>query len=233
VPGDTPISGEPAHIQESGTYYDIDAQYPSATTLKVTAGTQADAAAVTLMKSFVEGEVATFKSDNMLLTMTSENAPPVPGLGVDRKYALSDQVEVRSSPVTVSYIYLFYVDTLGAHPNAYFHTFTFDSTTGASLNIADLFAPGTDYLSVLSEKSRALLYPQIAEAENVSVSEVDGSMIDAGTTPEAANYANFYLDGADLVIVFTPYQVGPWALGTQEARIPRAELSGILKAKYQ
>lgn len=229
TPEETGTPGEAAHITETGTYYEIDAQYPSSAGLSGSA----DVAATALMKGYVEGEVARFKSDNQLTTMTPETAPPVPGLGEDRKYAFGTQYEMRMSPATVTYIFLIYEDTLGAHPNAYYKTFTFDLTTGEELGIDEFFAPGSNYLATLSKTSRDILYPQIATAENVSVSEVDGTMIDAGTTADIANFSNFYLDGPDLVIVFTPYQVGPWALGTQEARIPRTQLSGLLKASYQ
>ncbi len=220
------------HITEEGTYYEIDASYPSATPLRTSAGASADATAVALMKSFAEKEVARFKDVNEVATLSAEDAAYIPGFGVDRKYAFGMEYTMATSPLSVSYIYLMYEDTLGAHPNAYYRTFTFDKKTGEALHIDDLFEDD-NYLDTLSEKSREILVPQIAKAYEMPIAEFDRTMLDAGTTPFVDNFGNFYLQDQFLVIVFPPYQIGPWALGAQEARIPRAELASVLKAEYR
>lgn len=229
----TPSIAQKLQISEEGTYFEAEANYPSSAGLSASAGAEADQRAVTLMKTFAETQVASFKSENKLEGLTEEDAAMIPGLGVDRFYALKSDYEMRTSPVSISYVYMIYADTLGAHPNAYFRTFTFDRDTGVALEIADLFVPGTPFLKILSDKSRVSLSAQIAEASGVSEAELDRTMLDAGTTAVLTNFQTFYLDGSELVIVFPPYQVGPWAIGTQEVRIPRTELSSVLKAKYK
>lgn len=231
--GTTTPSGEaagPAYIRDSGQYYDIEASYPSATPLKASAGASADAKAIALMRSFAEQEAARFK-DNNVTALTAEDIE-IQGLGGDRKYVLDADYDFHQSPVTVSYVYHMFADTLGAHPNAYYRTFTFDKASGEALVLSDLFASG-DFLDVLSNESRKRLKAQIAEASNVPEDELDTSMIEAGTTAYADNFQNFYLEGADLVIVFPPYQVGPWVIGTQEVRLSRASLGNTLKARYR
>ncbi|HYD93125.1 MAG TPA: RsiV family protein [Candidatus Paceibacterota bacterium] len=231
APEGSSVSG-PQYITEDGQYHEIAVTYPGDTPLRATAGAQADAAAVALMKTFAEAQIAQFKTDSGLATLTQADIDMM-GLGGDRKFAFGMEYETRTSPVTLSYIYLIYADTMGAHPNAYYKTFTFDRMSGEELTIDDLFTPGANFLPVLSETSRAILYPKIAQAMNIPQSEMDTSMIDAGTEAQISNFTTFYLDGADLVLIFPPYQVGPWALGTQEARISRSDLADLLKTRYR
>lgn len=223
---------ETGTITENEQYWEIEANYPATTPLKASAGAGADAHAVAVMKQFAENSVLSFKEENGLLTMTQDDIT-MQRLDEGRKYAFGMEYEEHASDTTVSYVYLMYADTLGAHPNAYYRTFTFDLATGAGLTLGDLFVPGADYLAKLSSASQAKLVTQIAAATDVDESELDMSMIDAGTTPDEDNYLNFYLEGDDLVIIFAPYQVGPWALGEQEVRLPKSELSSILKVRYQ
>jgi len=220
----------PGHITDHGQYYDIDTQYPASTAL---AGLpdSADANAVALMKQWELDTIASFKTDSGLDSLTPEDIQ-VQGLGDNRKYALTIAYETHSSPRTVSYVYQIFADTLGAHPNTTYKTFTFDTQTGINLSLAMLFTPGTDYLGYLSKAARAELPAMIAARENADVSQVDTSMINDGTQPTEANFQNFYLDGNDLIILFPPYQIGPYALGSTEFHIPRSGIPG-LKADYQ
>jgi hypothetical protein len=227
--GSAPAAPSPAPVEEapgadrtlmdSGTYYDIEAAYPSDTPIEDPAG---EASALALMDAYVKAEAATFKKDNRVEDLTAEDAALL-HLEDGRKYALGIEYETKTGPGTVTYIFSVYYDSLGAHPNAYMRTFTFDLATGAELTIADLF-DDPKYLETLSEKSRAILIPQIAELSELEAEEVDRSMLDPGTEPKATNFQWFYLDAASLVLIFPPYQVGPWVIGTQEARIPKAEL---------
>ncbi len=110
------------------------------------------------------------------------------------------------------------------HPNGYYRTFTFDTKSGAALELGDLFAPGASYLDTLSRIARAKLPAQIATAENVSVSEVDTHFHHQGTVPEEDSFQNFYLEGSNLVIIFPSYQVGPYVLGVVSLTIRGATL---------
>lgn len=223
--GGGPAVGASERITENEAYHEISAEYPSVTPLRASAGAAADTAAVAAFREFELNTIATFKEQSGLETLSEEDIEMF-GLGGDRKYALGIDYELRQSDETVSYIFMIYEDTLGAHPNAYYRTFTFDADTGNGVQIGNLFTPGADYLSVLSETSRESLRESLGE--NAST-----DMLEAGTTPDEDNFQNFYLDGEALVIIFAPYQVGPWAIGTQEVRIPRSELSTILQAEYQ
>ncbi|HVW71677.1 MAG TPA: RsiV family protein [Candidatus Paceibacterota bacterium] len=224
----TPIGNAtgPAHITESAEFYTVDTQYPSETVL---AGLpdSADVNAVALMKQWEMDSITEYKK-----SWTN--------LGADFEQHLRDEhlkgsftitYETHQSPHTVTYVYTIFSDTLGAHPNTTYKTFTFDTTNGQNLSLAMLFNPGTNYLKWFSDYSRAQLPAMIAAREQVDVSQVDQSMLNAGTTADAANFADFYLDGSNVVILFPPYAIGPYVLGSTQLVIPASQIPG-LKSQY-
>jgi hypothetical protein len=219
------FSANPLHIIEHGQYYDADLQYPSATPLAKSASASADTTAVLAMKTFAQTTLATFKKDGRFDTLTPADAQ-IQGLDQGQKYAISDGYTPYSGSHTISYVFNIYEDTLGAHPNTYFHTFTFDAQSGQSLALSDLFTPGVDYLTQLSTLSRAALTKQQGSA-------ADQTSINSGTTPTNDNFQNFAIDGSNLMIVFPPYQVGPYSIGTQTIYIPLSQLKSLLKPEYQ
>ncbi len=226
APAKAPGAAEPTALTgttyiEHAPYYNIVANYATSTPLQGAAG----ASATALMKNFVADTIAQFKADGNFANLTKKDIQMM-GFDQGRKETLNIVYLIASSPRTVSYIFTIYMDTLGAHGNTLFHTFTFDTTTGESLSIGDLFLPGTDYLGTLSGISRAKLPKIIGEF-------ADTSMIANGTTPEDKNFANFFIDNGVLDILFSPYQVGPYAIGPQTLRISTSELSDTLKAEYR
>lgn len=211
------VQEDTATIEDQGPYHEVEVTYPT----KTPAGAEAALA----MKTFAEKEVAAFKDRSGLMTLTQADIEMM-GLGGERKFALDIKYKSYASATTVSYVFTIYEDTLGAHPNGYYRTFTFDLASGEGLIITDLFDPSVDYLSVLSEKSRASLYATLGE-------NASRDMLEAGTTPYLDNFQNWYLTDTELVIIFAPYQVGPWAIGTQEVRIPKTGITALLRTEYR
>ncbi len=217
-------TAEPAHITEHAQYYDIDLAYPAATPL-ASVSAAADARAVAAMKGEMQTIATQFKQNGDFANLTPED---VKLMRLDeRKEALSAEYKMHASANTVSYVFQVYEDTLGAHPNTYFRTFTFDTATGAELSLADIFAAGAPYLQALSEIARAKLPPIVAQHAQVSVSEVDTDYIADGTTPATESFQTWYIDTDTLTIVFPPYQVGPYALGTIELPLPLSSLPSV------
>lgn len=211
-----PLNGYTEHTP----YYDIAANYPTTTPLEA----QANSTALGLMKDFVGSTIAEFKTSGALASVTPATAKSL-GFDQGRKETLQITYLIASSPRTVSYIFTTYADTLGTHGNIFFHTFTFDTKTGAALSLADLFTANAPYLSTLSSLSRAQLPSIIGTG-------ADTQTIAKGTTPVEANFENFFLDNAYVVFLFTPYQVAPYAAGPQTLRISVATLANILKPAY-
>lgn len=220
------FSDQPQSLNEDATYYVITASYPGATPLPA-GGT----GAVATMKQFELDTIAQFKKDGNFANLTHDD---IQMLGLDeRKETLDISYKTFVSPHAVSYLYTVTADTLGAHPNTVYRTFAFDTRTGSPLSLASVFAPSTDYLSLLSSTSRRLLPAVIAKNESVSTKDVDPSMLSAGTSAKADNFENWYLDGTNLVLVFAPYQVAPYAAGTQVLAIPLSSFGDSLSAEYR
>lgn len=219
-----PVALEPQTVTEHAQYYDIEAEYPAETPLLASANAKANTAALAAMQEFIDSTVADFKREGNFANLTKEDLQLM-GYDDGRKQALAIEYEEVSGADTVSYAYTIYVDTFGAHPNAFFRTFTFDLLTGTELSINNLFLPKASYLRRLSDVSRTQLTKKLGE-------DVNTEYLNQGTTPEEANFQNFTITGNNLVLIFPPYQVGPYALGTQTVSIPLVELKDVLKPAY-
>lgn len=221
----TPAALPPEVYEEHGQYFDIETSFPAETRLKATAGEDADLEAVALMGDFVEDTIDEFKTQGNFENLTPEDIQ-IMGLSETRKESLTILHEERVSAATVSYVYTIHLDTLGAHPNTFYRTFTFDLATGAELEIADLFLPRSGYLARLSAIAEFELTKSLGEFADVEY-------IRQGVTAETLNFQTFALDGENLILIFPPYQVAPYAAGTQTVSIPLAQLAEILKPAYQ
>ena len=224
---ETPVAEAvpPQVFEEHGEYYDIVATYPGEAGLAPTAGEAADADAVALMEDFVDETVRDFKRQGDFANLTPEDIQ-IMGLSDTRKESLRLEYESFSSPATLSFVFTMFADTLGAHPNTFYRTFTFDRASGEELKISDLFVANSGYLARLSAIAEFELAKSLGEFSNVEY-------IRQGVAPEDLNFQSFALDGTNLVLVFPPYQVAPYAAGTQQVTIPLSQLSEILKPAYR
>ena len=114
------------------------------------------------------------------------------------------------------------LDQGGAHPMPLTATRLFDGRSGKELHLGDLFKPASPYLAELSRRCREKLFLR-EDVKN------DARWGNEGSAPKADNYTVFYLDGKNLVIVFTPYQVAPYSSGRVEVKLPYASLAGIAR----
>lgn len=225
VASSIPEALPPQVTEEHGQYFDIEAVSPGETALKATAGVDADAAAVALMDDFVDDTIREFKRQGNFDSLTPEDIQ-IMGLSDTRKESIAIDFEETQGEDTASYVYTIFVDTLGAHPNAFYRTFTFDLATGSELSITDLFVPRSDYLKRLSAIAEFELAKSLKDFADIDY-------IRQGVTPEALNFQSFAIEGESLVLIFPPYQVAPYAAGTQKVSIPLSQLSEILKPEYR
>lgn len=214
-PGGLSITGSSISLPAAGPYqaqtasYQIVANYPTSTPLTGSANDSAMA----LMRSFVADTISQFQN-------SIKGQPHLDGASTLQLVYL-----IGSSPRTISYIYTIDEYSGGAHGMTYFKTFVFDTTTGKKLSLADLFTPGTNYLSELSTAARAQL-PRVIGPD------ADAQMIASGTTPDEKNFENFFIDNHNIVFLFPPYQVAAYAQGPVTLQIPTSALPG-LKPQYQ
>lgn len=214
----------PGRILENAAYFDISADYPGRTPLYDTVGPEADTEALALMEDFVRETLTEFKEQGKFDVLTPEEAALI-GITETRKESVTITYEVREGARTVSYVFMLAIDTLGAHPNFFYRTFTFDLETGSELGISELFTNNSDYLTRLSSIAFFDLSKELGE-------ESDVEYIREGVEPNALNFANFTIEGDRLVLLFPPYQVAPYAAGPQDVRIPLSQLKDILKSEY-
>lgn len=209
-----------AHITEHATYYDIDLAYPSSTPL-ASVSAEANANAVAVMRAAMQSTADQFKKDGNFANLTPKD---VQMMRLDQqKESLGAQYKTYTGDHTVSYVFTIFEDTHGAHPNTFYQTFTFDTHTGTQLSLTDVLPSGST-LTTLSDIAKAQLPAIIASHEQVPAADVDMDYLATGSAPKPENYQDWYIDGAKLVIVFPPYQVGPYALGTVELPIPLSSL---------
>jgi hypothetical protein len=235
IPGNIATSTTPAaetlHIKDEGEFYEIDAAYPASTPLKASAGVEADARAVAAMKAFEENAIVAFKENAGIGEGGPEELARIKEYNL--KYAMNIEYKFYSGPKTISYVYSIYQDTLGAHPNMYYRTFTFDRDTGEALGLDELFSPGTPYLERLSTRTRADLPKIMGKMAELPPEQVDMDYINSGTLPIADAFQNFAVDNETLLMIFPPYQVGPYVYGTITDPIPLADLKDILNPEYR
>lgn len=208
-------------LDEHAKYYDITASYPGSVAL----GAGSSAQAVEIMKQFEVNAISAFKEQGNFDKLTPQDIKMF-GFDQGRKEALEIKYNTNKGPHSVSYVFTLYEDTFGAHPNTYYRTFTFDTKTGKGVDLSDIFS-STDYLTTLSNMSRAQLPSVIAKKGGMKVSEVDTDYIQRGTTPDTDNFTNWYIEKGNLVLIFPPYQVGPYVIGEQEVSLPLSSLPGV------
>ena len=143
-------------------------------------------------------------------------------------YGYTSTVELNPTRADASVISLegFYYDySGGSHGNYFFSGATFDSQRGQQLTFWDL----TEDKEAFAKKTLDTALEQITEEYGDGLFEGYEAIIREIWESEP----DWYLDGAGLTIVFSPYEIGPYALGTVYARLTYQELGTLLKTEYQ
>lgn len=222
--GDSTIVGESSKtgpFSEQTETYTINVQYPPSTPL---AEVGADLRARLAMEQGIGEAIEEFKQLADPIVMSAEEL----AWAQERPYTLDITHQEYKSAGKVSYVYQIYSDTGGAHPNAFFRTFTFDEQ-GMELGLEDLFVPESPYLQTLSERVYAGVLSQLTERSGAPINPEMEDMVRIGTSPTPETLQFFYLDGEELHIIIPPYQAAAYAAGYFDVSIPLAELEDILR----
>lgn len=113
----------------------------------------------------------------------------------------------------------------GAHPNYFVGGENFDPKTGRKLSLEDVV---TDYEKMYEYTKRYLgetmdldeLFPNYEET-------LDGYFHESGHSP-----LQWVLDAEGLKILFSPYDLGPYAMGSIEVEIPYNDAEGLIREEY-
>jgi hypothetical protein len=122
-----------------------------------------------------------------------------------------------------------------AHPNHSSFTYNFDFRKKAPLALHEIFTENADYLSRLSklceEKVKRKRLRRLSEIDKTSINLSEGELenIKTGTAPDLENYSAWALTEKGILIIFPPYQVGPYAEGFFEILVTYDEIKDILR----
>ena len=109
----------------------------------------------------------------------------------------------------------------GANGNEQLQTFNFDIARRSFLSLANVFPHAPDYLATVATMARN----QLASSMNsASAGHAPLAMMDAGTTPTAANFKNFTFTNDLVTIYFPKYAVAPGSFGEQHVTIIRSSV---------
>lgn len=124
----------------------------------------------------------------------------------------------KPNPDFASIVFNIYSYTGGAHGNLLIRCLNYDLASQQALTFRDIFGDPEKAVQLLSELTAKKLRNDLGD-------DADEDMIQGGTTPEEANFANITLLPHGIAVEFQPYQVGPWSIGPQHVEISLEELS--------
>lgn len=206
-------------LSEETAWYAFTARYPARPLADKSA--RANAAALSTIEAWIASTTDEFRSFSD--TLPGEEKSRIAEAG--RKYELGISYISYASGETRSIEFDIYMDTGGAHPNVFFHTFVFDES-GAVLAMRDLFAEGAPYLETLHGESLEHVRAEAAERLGEDI-----ALFEEGLDPEEDNFSNFVLDNNSLVLLIPPYQAAAYAAGSFTVRIPLEDMRDILNQK--
>jgi hypothetical protein len=198
---------------------DLSAEYPELTGITNAAGFNQ------IVKSRVTGELADFKKQ--MSGISAEDLKMLPQgvnmymeIGYDIEYADNDLISVS---------FLEGNFTGGAHPNYGYFTITYDLKNGREIKLSDMFKPSAKYLEAVSAyATRDLQSRKMPDSdENMGLAQ---DIFAEGATAKADNYQNWNLTKKGLMFTFDPYQVWPYAVGSQTVIVPYAVLKEMAKS---
>lgn len=188
-------------ISEENQYYNITVTYPVTKDERINAQ----------FKTFAEDQVAIFKDDTSWAMDPSIDSASEGSLSLDVDYR-----EDRSTNAD-TYIFSIVTYTGGAHGLQVTRTFAFDQN-GKAIGINDLFTNGEKGLETIAP----FVQKEITK-KNIS----DAAWVKDGTAATVENYQNFVIGDTGVTFIFDPYQVAPYAAGTQSILVPTSVFKGI------
>ncbi|AZN41938.1 DUF3298 and DUF4163 domain-containing protein [Paenibacillus albus] len=133
----------------------------------------------------------------------------------DPRAEMQGYFEVKTNEKDVLSLSLFnYAFTGGAHGLTLQESLTFDTTTGKSYSLAELFKPGSNYVNRLSD----IIKTQIATRQIATLDPFQSIRHDQP----------FYIADRSLVVYFALYELTPYAFGFPYFPISVYDLSDII-----
>ncbi len=207
--------------REESDYFVIEARLPARIGLP---SATAERKARAIIGEEITSRIKEFKDENHFDILTEADID-IQGLNENRRYALEFSYVAYESPAHRSIVFSAYHDTLGAHPNAYFFSFTFN-LEGELVTLPELLAPDTDRVRIgrITKEAQKQVIEAIIERTGGTPEEASHSYYSEGVSADEENFRAFALNGDEITFFIAPYQVAPYALGTFQIRMPFAEV---------
>jgi hypothetical protein len=177
-----------------------------------------------LVKSRVTKELAAFKKQMMSLSAADLKMIPQ---GMNNYIDIGYNIEYADDDL-ISVSFLEGNFTGGAHPNYGYFTITYDLKNGREVKLSELFQPGAKYLEAVSAYATKDLQSRKMPDSDENLGLAQDSFAE-GATAKAENYQNWNITKKGLMFTFDPYQVGPYAAGSQTVIVPYANLKEIAR----
>ena len=116
-----------------------------------------------------------------------------------------------------------------AHPNTQTRILNYDMERHLLLQTGDLFASSTKALPFLSTYTREKLKTILLDQPK-DIYDTQGLK---GTEPTTENFSVVGIEKSGLLVVFTPYQVAPYARGTIQISVPTQDLLDELSPRVR
>ena len=147
--------------------------------------------------------------------------PPLPGAPASKAYLNGSYTAAALKSGVVSVLLEWEEYTPGAaHPTGGMASINYDGRNNRVLALSDLFQPGSDYVSRLS---------QLASDSLKRRPNANGALVRQGAGPLETNFKVFTLTDGTLVLHFPTYQVGTRVDGPEKVDIPLDSLHSLLR----
>jgi hypothetical protein len=188
-------------LRQDNQYYAIEAAYP----------VTRDARTSTMLKEFVEGQIAQFIEDTSWVMDPSIDSSARGVLSLDISY--QETIATRAN----TYVFTIASYTGGAHGLQATRTYAFNEK-GEVITLEKLFTNGAKGLETIAA---------FVERELIKKNVSDASWIKEGTRPVADNYQNFVIIDNGITFIFDAYQVAPYSAGIQSILVPTSAFKSI------
>lgn len=183
--------------------YTFSAQYPQI---------EGDDVFNSAMKQLATGELAGFRKNAADAWNWAKNNQPETGSFYQLDYETRLPTEQL---ITVQFTFDVY-SAGAAHPFQGFIALNYDRAQQRFLDLPELFRPEAAYLERLSGLSKQAL---------IRKNRLD---FEEGADPAPANFQDWLITPDGLLLLFEPYQIGPYAAGPAEILLPYSDLQDIL-----
>lgn len=207
--------------------YSFQADYPQLSPEESTVATETNQ----VIAAFVARELQRFRSQALATSLgkAEMDRQPSPHALCWDDLSISHSVAVFTDDLFALEFRLYSYGAGAAHPNHLTQTFNFLFQHSLVLELADLFAPRSNYLDVLSQYCVTDLHAhQTPFVKSQRAGETDEWIL-KGAGARKCNFEKFLLVKGGLRIFFDPYWVSSYAEGRREVFIPLSELGDVLK----